>query len=192
MHARAVSSHCVAALMAMFVGAAALAQNTTVFRCTAGGKVTLQQRPCDEGADTQRIDVAPGNVIQAPTLPPVKAVAPAPSQPAPSPNARTALDPAAELCLAHLRGFLRDPRSATVRSISRDGRVLFVELHAKNAIGEMVSRRAACEMVNGSVDAGWTKIQLERLGWFRPLAVFSGPGARREARQQELNDIEAR
>ncbi len=162
-----------AMLLALGSPTEASAQSQRIFRCVIGGEVVFQQSACPAGTDAKVLDVKPGNVVATPQRPRAAAAA---SAPAPTPAAaapvKSALDAQAEACLDHLRPFLRDPRSAYASGVSREGRVLSMTVHATNTRGGVGSRKAACEFFNGLVDAGWTKIHLQRLGWFQPKVVI--------------------
>lgn len=191
----------VAALLLAAAGAAAQNSTIAVNRCEAGGRVVFQQAPCPPGQVASQVQVGPGNVVATPARPasapgsaaasapgPAGSDASTPSPAAPRPPALTQ----AEACLAYLRPLLRDPASGRILSSERDGRVLRVQLQAADARGRLHTRAAACEFVNGRVDDGWSRIQLERLGWFAPRVRVLGNDreARRAARALE-ESIEA-
>lgn len=69
------------------------------------------------------------------------------------------------LCLEHVKGRLKDPESAYVRDITRDGTKFTMTLYAKNSYAAIVPKTIACEVKGNRVDADWTKIHLDRLGW---------------------------
>lgn len=69
------------------------------------------------------------------------------------------------LCLEHIKSRLKDPESAYVRDIARDGTKFTMTLYAKNSYAAIVPKTIACEIKGNRVDADWTKIHLERLGW---------------------------
>lgn len=171
------------------------AQSQRVFRCVIDGKVTFQHAACQSGAQAKEVDLPPGNTIAAPPRPRSTPAASAAETSAVAPPAKraqkSALEEEAEACLAHLRGFLRDPRSAYASAPSREGRVLSLTVHAANSRGGIGSRKAACELFNGSVDAAWTKIHLQRLGWFQPKTVIVDKRPRRGHRGHDADDIEA-
>ncbi len=75
------------------------------------------------------------------------------------------LEPFGKMCLDFLKDRLKDPESAYVRDISKDGTVYAMTLYAKNSYGGIVPRQIACEIKNNRIDAGWTEIHLKRLGW---------------------------
>jgi len=169
----------------LLLGACQPAVAERVFRCTIDGKVTFQQQACAEGGGA--VAVQPGNVIAAP-----RQAKPAPAaatgRPVPAaPAGKSALDEEAERCLDYLRPLLRDPRSAYASAASREGRVLSLTVHAANSLGGIATRRAACEFFNGVIDKGWTKIHLERLGWFQPRIA----GQARQAGGEGVGDAEA-
>ena len=175
-------------------GLAPAAPGTSVFKCTVDGRVTFQQSPCAQQPQAQPLVVPPVNSSDAPRLPaaPTPPVAPPPArESSPAAPVRSALELESEQCLEHLRPMLRDPRSAYVSEPVRRGRVLSLTLHAANPRGGIVTRPAACELFNGRVDAGWTRIHLERLGWFKPRPLLEGRGAALEALRLDLDDIEA-
>jgi hypothetical protein len=187
----------VAATLALHVAGAAAqgtAQGTTlVNRCEARGQVVFQQAPCPPGHAASQVQVAPTNVVASPPRPAPAAAASAASAPAAvAASAAAAVPTEADTCLAYLRPLLRDPTSGRILSSKRDGRVLQVQLQAADARGRLHTREAACEFVNGRVDDGWSRIQLERLGWFAPrvLVVGNNREARRAARALE-ESIEA-
>jgi hypothetical protein len=176
--------------MACFVGEAD-AQSQRVFRCVIDGKVTFQQAACQSAEEAKSLEVKPGNTIAATPRPPVSAASTPAVTPPPQPPQRSALDAETEACLAHLRPFLRDPRSAYASAPAREGRVLSLTVHAVNSRGGIGSRKAACEFFNGSVDASWTKIHLQRLGWFQPKTVIVDKRQRRDHHGHDADDIEA-
>ncbi len=69
------------------------------------------------------------------------------------------------LCLEHIKGRLKDPESAYVRDIVKDGTKFTMTLYAKNSYAAIVPKTIACEIKGNRVDPDWTKIHLERLGW---------------------------
>jgi hypothetical protein len=168
------------------------AQATTLFRCTIKGQTTFQQQPCPGNSSGEQVRVVPANTEQS------QATAPAPTStaaPEPPPTVagtlgKSALEQEADQCLDHIRSFLRDPRSAYAGSPSREGRVLSMTVYATNLRGGVSAKRAACEMFNGVVDAAWTKIHLERLGWFSRRVLLSRDGRRMLG--PDYDDIEAR
>jgi len=187
MHCNSISISLAAALIALS-SSAAQAQSQRVFRCVIQGHVVFQQSACPAGSDDKVLDVKPGNVVAAPQRP--RPAASAPQAPAAAtPLAKSALESESEACLAHLRPFLRDPRSAYASGASREGRVLSITVRATNSRGGVGSRKAACEFFNGLVDASWTKIHLQRLGWFQPKVVIIEKDPRRPHRPP-VDDIE--
>jgi hypothetical protein len=181
--------------LALLCGNPVLAQGTTtLYRCVLKGQTTFQQQPCPANSSAEEMRVVPSNTEQALPAPPSPAstAAPAPEpQPAQVVPAKSALELEAEQCLDHIRSFLRDPRSAYASAPSREGRVLSLTVYATNLRGGVSAKRAACEMFNGVVDGSWTRINLERLGWFARRGVV----VRRDGRkmlQQDYDDIEAR
>lgn len=191
-------------LAATALGAAGadFAQTPLVHRCDVGDRVVFQQAACPPGQAGRVVPVAPGNVVSAPARAAasaaVAAAASGPatattSAPAPAPAPTAAQPPSDDqACLAYLKPLLRDPSSARILTSTREGRVLRVQLQAGDARGRLHTRDAACEFVNGRVDDGWSRIQLERLGWFAPRAwvLGSSPESRRAARALE-ESIEA-
>jgi Domain of unknown function (DUF4124) len=161
-----------AALLLATGSQGAHAQSQRIFRCVMQGHVVFQQSACPTNTDAKVLDVKPGNVVAAPQRPRATAASAPQAAAAPAPAARSALDAQTEACLDHVRPFLRDPRSAYASGASREGRVLTMTVHATNTRGGVGSRKAACEFFNGLVDAGWTKIHLQRLGWFQPKVVI--------------------
>jgi len=188
MNARSILASTTALVLA-FASGLAHAQSQRVFRCVIQGQVVFQQTACPAHSDGKVLDVKPGNVVAAPQR---ARAASAPSSPKPTDSAsvgKSALELESEACLDHLRPLLRDPRSAYVSDASREGRVLSMTVHATNTRGGVGSRKAACEFFNGSIDASWTKIHLQRLGWFQPKVVIVDKHSRREHRPP-VDDIE--
>jgi hypothetical protein len=180
------------AALAMWTPAAA---QTSAHRCESGGRVTFQQAPCPPGQRASEIVVPPTNTVPAPAPRPsaASAAASAPVAAAvPAAALLPTIPPEHAACLAYLKPLLLDPSSGRILSGTRDGRVLRVQLQAADARGRLHVREAACEFVNGSVDDGWSRIQLKRLGWFAPRILVQGKSseARRAARWLE-ESIEA-
>ena len=75
------------------------------------------------------------------------------------------LEKEATICLEYLKPRLNDPRSAYVGNIRKEGTVLKMDLYTKNQYGAHSPAPVACEIKNGRLDEGWTKIHLERLNW---------------------------
>ena len=174
-------------LLALSSGAAQ-AQSQRIFRCVIQGQVVLQQTACPTQSDAKVLDVKPGNIVSAPQRPKLAASEPAPA--AAALPTKSALEVESQACLDHLRPFLRDPRSAYLSGPSREGRVLSITVHATNSRGGIGNRKAACEFFNGLIDASWTKIHLQRLGWFQPkVVIVDKHHPRREARPP-VDDIE--
>lgn len=78
---------------------------------------------------------------------------------------QSTLEKEAAICLGYLKPRLSDPRSAYVGNISKAGTVLKMDLYTKNQYGVHSPAPVACEIKNGRLDEGWTKIHLERLNW---------------------------
>jgi hypothetical protein len=157
-----------------------------VVKCQdAKGKVTYQETLCPEALQTQPIATLPhaphtvtldpallsmekdSSPAITPAIPPAASTAP-PALPAPTSNAKTGLEPEGDMCLEYLKPLLKDPGSPYYRNLQKDGTVLSMELFAKNTLGGYTSKPAACEIKNGRLDDGWTKIHLKRLGWAIP------------------------
>jgi hypothetical protein len=190
-----VPSRSAAALLLLAAAGAAPASDKAVYRCEVDGRVIYQQSACKSG---QRVELPPANVADAPPpRPPAPAAPPPPVQTAPAQATVPAaavlpLQAERETCLAYLKPLLHDPASARVLDATRDGRVLKVQLQAADRRGRLQTRDAACEFINGRVDDGWSRIQLERLGWFakRKIVLHAPPDkldrdARRLLRAQE-------
>jgi len=188
------------ALALLFLAAQA-ASAATINRCTVNGRTVYQQTACanDQAASAVELPAPPPAPVTPRPAP--RAAATAASAPAPAlagaaaigpSNAPGMLDGEAALCLDYLRPLLLDPASATVSAPSRDGRVLRLKVSARDGRGRLQQRDAACEIVSGRVDDGWTQIQLKRLGWLqaRPVVVGDGLEAQRQRRALE-GDIEA-
>lgn len=176
------------------------AAQSTVYQCVRDGRTTFQQDPCPSGSRGEMLKPAVPNVLDPGPAPAPAAPAPsAPPAPPPPPAAATSPAPAtsdeAQRCLEHLRRYLRDPRSAYVEEPRRDGRVLYLRVYAGLPQGGIGSKPAACEFVNGVIDASWTRTQLQRLGWLRPphyLVPRNGPpGVPNRPRLIVVDDIEA-
>ena len=146
-----------------------------VVKCQdAKGKVTYQQTMCPDSLQSQPIPTlprAPRTVTLDPALLSMEkdtspTLTPAPSElPAPVATAKPGLEPEGDMCLEYLKPLLKDPGSPYYRNLQKDGTVLSMELFAKNTLGGYTSKPAACEIKNGRLDEGWTKIHLKRLGW---------------------------
>lgn len=193
MHTNPIRTSLAAAVLALASGAAP-AQSQRVFRCVVQGQVVFQQAACPPNSEGKALDVQPGNVVTTPrprpaaSAPPVNAPAPPPPT---APVAKSALESETQACVDHLRPFLRDPRSAYASGASREGRVLSITVHATNTRGGIGSRKAACEFFNGIVDASWTKIHLQRLGWFQPkVVIIDKHPARHPVHRPPVDDIE--
>lgn len=147
-------------------------------KCTgADGKIAFQDAPC--AGKGEKIEVHPASgpaqpaQPAAPTAPappvapaaPAPGVAPAPVAAPPAAAAKSPLDREAELCLAWYRPLLRDPAGAYYTEPSKEGRVVSMTVHATNGFGGYVTRRAACEILQGKLNETWTKIHAERGGW---------------------------
>jgi hypothetical protein len=178
-----------AALLLTTGGQGAHAQSQRIFRCVIQGQVVFQQSACPTDTDAKVLDVKPGNVVAAPLRPRAAAASAPQAAAVPAPAARSALDAQTEACLDHVRPFLRDPRSAYASGASREGRVLTMTVHATNTRGGVGSRKAACEFFNGLIEAGWTKIHLQRLGWFQPKVVIIDKHPQRR-QHPPVDDIE--
>jgi len=151
-----------------------------VNKCTGSdGKVSFQDAPCTAGkAEKVAVSVQPlidpnaaaeaanrakpATALVATTVPPT-VQAPAPAQPMRSP-----LEQEAEICLNWYRPSLRDPAGAYFTTLSKEGRVLKMMIHATNGYGGYVKQEGVCEFKYGSIDEGWTKIHAKRAGWSTP------------------------
>ena len=156
-------------------GLAALAMQTAsaqVFRCTVGGKPVYQQQPCENvGGKGQEIKLqaAPLPFSQAPSQAPAKTESPAAPTPTPveptTVEAKSPVEVMADQCLDWYRPMLRDPRGAYHRDAYRSKDVLTISIFATNGFGGYVKRQAACEFRGARLEATWTKMQAERMGW---------------------------
>lgn len=161
-------------LAALLLAAPVMAQ---IYKCPdASGRTVIQQVPCLGG---QQMDVRPASgrgstsapttaPAPAPAAPPVAAApaaAAAPPTPPAAPPVKDALTRDADTCFAWYRPDLLDPRGAYYTEPARDKRVVSLTLHATNRMGGVVTKRVACEIVNGKLDEDWTKIHAERVKW---------------------------
>ncbi len=141
-------------------------------KCTGtDGKVAYQDAPCTGKGEKIEARPSSGLVLskEAPVKLPVAAEVPAPSAPptlAVQQNpAKSPLVQEADACLDWYRPKLRDPAGAYYSEPAKDGRVVFVTVHATNGYGGYVTKDAACEFYNGRLDGDWTKIHAKRRGW---------------------------
>ena len=75
------------------------------------------------------------------------------------------LDEDGENCMAWYQRFLSDPEDVRYRIVSVEGTVFTIQIHARNYYGGRTVMRASCEIKNGRLDNGWTKIHAKRDGW---------------------------
>lgn len=68
-------------------------------------------------------------------------------------------------CMAWYERFLSDPEDARYRVVSVEGTVFTIQIHTRNYYGGRSVLRASCEIRNGRLDSGWTKIHAKRDGW---------------------------
>ncbi len=156
-------------LVALLAAAPAWAVN----KCTGpDGKISYQETPCaGQGGELKiRSQGTPAPVVEkkaaapAPTAAPVAAASAAPAQPARA--QRTELEMQGDQCLAYYRPKLRDPAGAYATDLSLDKTLLTMKMHATNGFGGYVTRQVSCEFKqNGELDADWTKIHAQRIGW---------------------------
>lgn len=86
------------------------------------------------------------------------------SQPAPA--QKSELEIKAEQCLSYYKPKLRDPARSYFTDVSLDKTLLTMKMHATNGYGGYVTRAVSCEFKqNGDLDADWTKIHAQRIGW---------------------------
>ena len=157
------------AMMALVISAPAMAQ---VYKCPdASGRTVIQQMPCSGGKE---LTVKPASGHTTAPLPrasaaaPVAAAAPASTPPPPQmpqQPVKDALTRDAETCFAWYAKTLANPRDAYYSRPSRDKRVVSITVHATNRMGGIVTQEARCEILNGRLDEGWTKIHAERVKW---------------------------
>ena len=160
-----------AALAAVLVAAPAWAIN----KCTSpDGKVSYQEQPCvgqggelkikpqGNPAPTAPAEKKPTAPVIAPAAAPAVAAAPPP----PARGQMSELDMQANQCLAYYKPKLRDPSGAYFTEPNMDKTVLTLKMHATNGFGGYVTREVSCEFKqNGELDADWTKIHAQRIGW---------------------------
>ncbi|MBB5204944.1 hypothetical protein HNQ51_002263 [Inhella inkyongensis] len=180
-------------------------QAQTLYRCEVGGKLEFRQSPCPEGGKPLRVHAPPVGTV-TPRAPSASAPSAA-STPAPDADASAlgAIGPDRRLppewltaCLDWYRPLLRDPDSAKAREPSRERGVLSLTLQARNARGGLEEKPARCEFKSDRLDAGWTRIHAERLGWNvkgeacplreRPVAPRPGQALPAQAPQLVLDD----
>lgn len=142
----------------------------SVNRCLIDGKQVYQQGPCPTGAQQSKVRVFAGGEVAPPPSKPAPVAEARPQEPAaPAPvdarPVKSALEHEADLCLDWYRGMLRDPRSAYYTDANKQGRVLTIDVKATNGFGGFVTKLASCEIKDGSIDDGWTRIHAERKGW---------------------------
>ncbi len=70
-----------------------------------------------------------------------------------------------QTCMSWYSQFLADPWDARYRVVEVDGTVFSIDIHASNGYGGRSVMRASCEIKNGRLDQGWTKIHAKRGGW---------------------------
>lgn len=150
-------------------------------KCTGkDGKVVYQEMACEPAAQGQSVRVFAGQG-ESPARPVPPARTPieqraAPAEPAAErqpnrgaaslgPQEGASTDDLVAQCLNWYRPRLKNPAGAYADGVSRSGSVLTMTIYASNSFGGYVPKDAACEIKNGSIDHGWTKIQAERAGW---------------------------
>ena len=148
-----------------------------IHKCTVEGQVIYQAEPCvGKGVSGKEVKIQ--STALGSSAPPVTKAEPTQDKPAqPSPSApvvpiqeaatkpKTQMEREAERCLAWYKPKLRDPKNAYYSDVSKEGRVLSMSLHATNGYGGFKVSTVACEIHNGSLDEGWTKIHAERAKW---------------------------
>lgn len=154
--------------------AALAAPAWAIHKCVGpDGRAVFQDAPCADGRG-QRIEVrpasghaplrAPETAAAAPAIPAPAAAPPPPAAPTGAP-VMDALTRDAETCFRWYAGTLANPRDAYYSRPARDKRVVRITMHATNRYGGIVTQEARCEIVNGKLDEGWTKIHAERVKW---------------------------
>lgn len=183
-------------VLAVAWASASLPARAQMYRCVQPGSgIVLQQAPCAPGTWGSRVEggapLPPAPPV--PPLPPGPAYpypSPYPFTPPgdgrilPSGPAYRSMDEAERLrrpsasapgspleveaaqCLDWYRPLLADPRGAYYSSPSKDARVLSITIHVPGVRGGVDVRDAACEILNGRLDEGWTRIHAERRGWY--------------------------
>lgn len=148
-----------------------------VYKCTVEGQVVYQAEPCvGKGVSGKEIKIQNTAVVSpAPSVSKVEPTQEKPAQPSPSApvvpvqesvaKPKTQMEREADMCLAWYKPKLRDPKNAYYSDVSKEGRVLSMSLHATNGYGGYKVSTVACEIHNGSLDEGWTKIHAERANW---------------------------
>ena len=158
----------------LMVALLASSQAWAINKCMgADGKVSYQEQPCQgQGAELkirqQGSPIAAPTTEKKPVAPsevPVRAAAVAPSA-QPVRAQKSELETQADQCLAYYKPKLRDPSGAYHSEAAMDGSVLSIKMHATNGFGGYVTRQVKCEFKqNGDLDADWTKIHAQRIGW---------------------------
>ena len=151
-----------------------------VNKCQVDGRVVYQELPCPGKGEAMTIrQIAgppPAPEVGPPPPPPsqdgVKPLEQAPLPAAQVPAAardsapqKSILEREAEMCLAWYRHLLRDPKGAYYTAPMKEQRVIHLDIHATNGYGGYIVKRAACEIYNGRLDDGWTKIHAKARNW---------------------------
>lgn len=157
-------------LLAITAALAALsAPAWAVNKCTGpDGKVSFQDAPCAGRGEAIKVWTSQGEAPPKPAPEKLPVVAEPPKPEAPivqKAPAKSRLEQEADTCLAWYKPKLRDPAGAYYTQPSKEDRVLSMTLHATNGYGGYTTKKASCEIDNGQLDTGWTKIHARRGGW---------------------------
>ena len=163
-----------AALLAISTSAPA------VMKCSGGdGKTWYQDQPCLPGASAVQLQ---GSGFYPPVYPqdsvqPI-VVQPEPARPLPPPPAHIPMavyEQEAAMCLAWYKKEIQLPTNTQYVDLTKDQRVLTITLPVPvisiDSLGiqrqSTTTKQASCEIHNGRLDDGWTRIHAKRGGWIQ-------------------------
>lgn len=153
---------------------------SAVQRCESGGRIWYQDTVCPAGSSGTTI--APAAPLQNAPLSGsghVISIPQEPSRPLPEPPNHlpaSVYEREARLCLDWYKKQLQLPADTQYLNYTKDRRVLTITIPVRvsvvNHLGlafneSTVNKQASCEIHNGQLDDGWTRIHAQRGGWIQ-------------------------
>lgn len=151
-----------------------------VMKCTGNGKTWYQDAPCPDDANgtALQLNPTPAASTSSPKTPQRSStsspVAKSPAASTPQEDAApSALEAEAEMCFAWYQKQASMTAGATYSISGKDRRVLTIQISmpysSVNTAGAPMSgvttTSASCEILNGTLDDGWTRTHARRGNW---------------------------
>lgn len=167
------------ALLTLLMLAALSPIASAVLKCESGSRIWYQDTDCPPGSSSTTI--APAAPLQNAPLSGSGHVISVPQEaarPLPAPSGHlpaSVYEREARMCLDWYKKEMQLPAVTQVLDFTKDKRVLTITIPVRisvtNYLGgfseSTVNKQASCEIHNGRLDDGWTRIHARRSGWIQ-------------------------